>query len=217
MQKAEMNRRLSGALHIAVGLLATIGAMVCLVRPADADEAIAPRTDNVVSSDVRTPTERRGQAGAYLGLTGMTSVRAEESPSTGIGIGVRVRLGSFVLAGTGRAGGVGRGGDELWYASLDVGGSYYLSDANTAPFVGAGALVGYYEANSPDRWPLSGTGLGGFGEFGVEFLRASRVSLVVSARLDVPGFALVAGYAGEPPIDSRYIMPLSFNFGFFLH
>src|SRR5258708_22262867 len=118
MRKAEMNQRLSGARHIAVGLLATIGAMVCLDRPAIADEAIAPPTDNVVSSEARTPTERTGQTGAYFGLTGVTSVGAEESPSTGIGIGVRVRLGSFVLAGTGRAGGVGRGGDEPLYASL---------------------------------------------------------------------------------------------------
>jgi hypothetical protein len=212
-----MNQGLSGARHIAVGLFATIGAMVCLDRRAAAYEAIAARTDNVAWSDARTSTERRGRAGAYFGLTGMTSVGAEESLSTGIGIGARVRLGSFVLAGAGRAGGVGRGGDELWYASLDVGGSYYLSDANTAPFVGAGALVGYYVANSPDRWQLRGAGLGGFVELGVEFLRASRVSLVVSARLDVPGFALVAGYGGEPPIDSRYVMPLSFNFGFFLH
>jgi hypothetical protein len=38
-----------------------------------------------------------------------------------------------------------------------------------------------------------------------------------SARLDVPAFAVTAGYSGEPPLDSRYVMPLSFNFGFFLH
>jgi hypothetical protein len=46
---------------------------------------------------------------------------------------------------------------------------------------------------------------------------AHAVGEIAASRLDVPAFAVTAGYSGEPPLDSRYVMPLSFNFGFFLH
>lgn len=164
-----------------------------------ADETVSQTqaSDNVVSPETRRPYMKNGTSGAYLGLIGATTSTGGGA-SGGFELGVDYRLKRLGIGGHARAGGIGSGDAKLSFASLDVGASIQPWDSDAAPFLGSGIVLGYYDA---DR--RTGSGLGTFVELGVDMLRSSRMGLRASVRADLPFFAL----------ESRYVVPLTFNFG----
>ncbi len=77
---------------------------------------------------------------------------------------------------------------ELGFTSLNVGARYHLSAAEHAPFVGAG--IGWDVITAKTDHEQKNSGLGGYGEIGMDFLRASRVGGALALRVDAPTFGV---------------------------
>jgi hypothetical protein len=176
--------------------------------------------DNVVSSESVTPKQKTVSPGVILGLTGQSAVGAPDTMSAGIEIDMQFRLKSLALLGEGRAGGIGSGNNTLGYASLGLGVRYFTSDADIAPFIGAGLMFSYFQMNLGGGANDSGSGFGTYGELGVAFMRSSHVGGVVNLRVDVPTYKLDPNsnydYSTGTMASSGssvYILPISLNAG----
>ncbi len=167
--------------------------------------------DNVLDSEARRAKVQPGQMGFEMGLFGMTGMGAASGASGGVDLGIVYRATSFAVTSRGRAGGIGSSEEKLGTASLDVGGRYYLSSSDTAPFLGAGIELIYLDATRSGS-DADGSGMGAFGELGIETLRSNHVALTASLRVDAPFFAL-QGYG----TDSLYVAPVSLNAGLLFH
>jgi hypothetical protein len=174
--------------------------------------------DNVVSSESTTPKQKKVVPGVILALTGQSAVGSPTTASGGIEIDMQFRLKNLALLGQGRAGGIGSADNKLGYASLGTGLRYFLSDSDVAPFIGAGLMFAYFQANEGNAPAFDGSGFGAYGELGVAFMRSSHVGGVVDLRADLPMFSLTQS-AGEDnygnPIatSSMYLVPISLNVG----
>jgi hypothetical protein len=100
------------------------------------------------------------------------------------------------------------------YGAFNVGGRYFLSDGNTSAFVGGGLSYSSIELdrNEPDRYEsLDGSGIGAYGEVGVELLRLHSSRLAFDLRLETPFYQLAdRGYAPtvyDPATDSYVTQP----------
>lgn len=189
-----------------------------LVRHTSVEETT--NADNVLASETPAPRVKAGQSGAYLGLIGMSGVGMPASVSGGFDLGIIFRNERLAFTLHGRAGGIGSSDVKLGFADLDVGGRYYLSDGDFAPFVGGGLGFAYLQLNGVKtetfngytyRDDLSGSGFGAFAELGIDIARTNRVGFTTSLRADAPFFTVKSGD------DSRYIVPLSLNAGLSFH
>ena len=175
--------------------------------------------DNVVSSESATPKQKKVQPGVFLGLTGMSAIGVPAGASGGLEIDMQFRLHSLELVGQGRAGGLGSADNKMGYASLGVGARYFASDGDIAPFIGAGILFAYFQANEANTSAYSGSGFGGYGELGLGFMRSSRVGALVALHIDLPMFSLKQstdyfyGTGSAPVAASTYAVPISVNAG----
>lgn len=167
--------------------------------------------DNVLSSEARQPKVQRGQMGFDAALFGMTSMGQSSGASGGIELGLVYRAGNWGVTSRGRAGGIGSDKDKIGTASLDVGGRAYLSSGETAPFLGAGVELIYLDLTSSKGPDVEGSGIGAFGEIGVEMLRTHHTALTASVRVDAPFFGL-SSYSA-----SQYVAPASLNVGMLFH
>ncbi len=178
--------------------------------------------DNVMAQNAKPVVTKPLQAGAELGLTGTTAMGTDMSASGGVYLGLHFRRERWALVGHGRAGGIGSAEGKLGYAQLDVGGRYFMTDGDVAPFVGLGVGVGYFNVDRSPRTSLgdlSGSGFQTSAEVGVGILRTSHVGANLSLRADAPWFTLKTASSGgytssvgrEPPVESRYVVPISLN------
>lgn len=179
--------------------------------------------ENVAGLDTRAPRLKPGQTSFDMGLVGLTSVGVDFGASAGIGMGLNFRLDRFAVTSHGRLGGIGSSDNKTSFASLDVGGRYYLGDEDVAPFAGGGFQLAYFNAIR-DGSGIDGSGLGAFAEVGVEALRTGRIGIIGSIRADVPFFDLknsshygryddTTGAYLKPTDERRYVVPLSLNLG----
>jgi hypothetical protein len=194
--------------------------ILALVQGKPIEESVG--VDTVVSSESVTPKQKNVQPGVILGLTGQSGVGQPNSMSAGVEIDMQFRLHNLALLGEGRAGGIGSGDNTLGYASLGLGARYFLSDAETAPFVGGGLMFGYFQQNEGNGNNANGSGFGAYGEVGLAFLRSSHVGGVIDLRVDLPTYKLNQSYGYEEdgsgvsssaPSASVYVVPLSLNVG----
>jgi hypothetical protein len=170
--------------------------------------------DNVVSSESNVPRLKKVQSGAFLGITGMSALGVPGGASAGAELDLLYRLRSVELVGEIRAGGIGSTDTKMGYFSLGVGGRYYTSDADTAPFIGAGVMFGYFQANQTNT-AANGSGLGGYGEIGLGFLRSSSVGGLVALHADFPAFPLKENNGNGPA--TTYAVPISISAGLAFH
>jgi len=177
------------------------------------------KADNVVSAETVTPKQRTMQASLFMGISGMGGLGGSSSPSAGVQLDLDFRLQSFSLVMQGRAGGIGSASDLLSYATLGGGARYFLSDGDTSTFLGAGASLAYFQANQTSAPQFTGSGLAGYGEIGVAFLRSSKMGALVSLRADVPMFSLTqqSNEEGQGGGATQYIVPVSINLGLLFH
>ncbi len=182
--------------------------------------------NNVIGSETRVPRVKPGQSGAYLGVIGMSGIGMSPSMSGGFDMGIIFRSDRVAFTLHGRAGGIGSADDKLGFADLDLGGRYYLGDGDVAPFVSGGFEFAYFQANRRGTYSYnyggksysverdsdqSGSGVGAFGEFGLDIGRTDRVGFTLSLRADAPFFTL----KGDG--DDRYVLPVSLNAGLSFH
>lgn len=198
--------------------------------------------DNVISNEQRTPKQAGGSVTAVMGMYGLSSVGAASAASAGFDVGIGYRSGHFGLQADGRLGGIGSGETKIGNASLDVGGRFYVTDGDIAPFAGGGFEVSYFKRNGSDDEgdgkpaALSGSGAGAFASIGVEALRSHHVGLVVAGRIDMPFYSLegerygsstcnyqmTSGYnctssSSGPKHESAYVMPVSLTVALVFH
>ena len=190
--------------------------------------------DNVLSTESRKPKAKSGSVGVYFGLVGMTALAMTPSASGGFELGIGFRTGRAMIGGNFRAGGIGSGDHKLGFVSLDFGGRYYLSDSDTAGFLGGGLGVSYLHATGEepgwaDESPV-GSGFGANLQGGIALFRSSSTAASISLRADLPFFALKGEWRGGPAYGNYsygsnynpppktttafYAVPLSLNFGF---
>jgi hypothetical protein len=169
--------------------------------------------DNVLSSETRVAKTQPGKMGFDGGFFGTTGVGVPSGSSGGIALGLLYRAGSLGISSSGRAGGIGSGERSLSSASLDIGARYYVSTADTSPFVGGGLGISHFEVERKDGPDLGGSGFGAHVQLGVEVLRTHAAGFSIAARADLPFFALADGAENN----ARYVVPLSFNVGMQFH
>jgi hypothetical protein len=195
--------------------IATDRLVDALVTGKKFDETL--KVDNVVSAEARVPLRRDTQVSMFMGVSAITALGIPSNPSSGISLGLDFRLQNLALELQGRAGGIGSDVNLLGYASAGIGGRYYLSDADTAGFVGGGISLAYFQSNQQNGPNYTGSGLAGYGELGVGFLRASRIGALVALRADLPMFSFTQ--AAEPGWTggSVYAVPISIDVGLLFH
>ena len=154
---------------------------------------------------------QRGSTGVAASVFGATALGASSGASAGVDVGFHYRAGSFGVGMHGRVGGIGSGDEKLALASIDVGGRLYLTASEIAPYIGAGLGFSYFQLHRKHEASPDGSGVGAFGEVGLELLRAHSVGMAASVRADAPFYALEAANA------STYAVPLSLNLGLLFH
>ena len=167
--------------------------------------------DNVLVSESQTARMQRGSMAVDASVFGATALGASSGASAGVDVGFHYRAGSFGVGMHGRAGGIGSGDEKLALASIDVGGRFYLTASEIAPYVGAGLGFSYFELYRKNEASPEGSGVGAFGELGLELLRTHSVGMATSLRVDAPFYALKTANA------STYAVPLSLNLGLLFH
>lgn len=159
--------------------------------------------DTVMSNEQRAPKLQQGQVEFEMGMFGMASVGDRSSgPAAGVDLGLGYRAGDWGVIATGRLGGIGSSDNKISSAMLDIGGRYYLSNGDAAPFIGAGFEISYLNVGGND-----GSGVGAYGTIGVEMLRTHHMGFMAAARIDTPFYAL----------DDKYAAPISAQFAMVFH
>ncbi len=115
-----------------------------------------------------------------------------------------------------RVGGSSSGNGDASLVGISVGARYFLNEADISPFVGGGVGILWlgaqrrYDAPASssvryDYFTLDGSGMGAFGELGVEFLRLHGSRLDAMVRVDTPFFTLHDSGDGH----EHYALPIS--------
>jgi hypothetical protein len=169
-----------------------------------------------------------------LGLVGQfPPLDRSATPAAGADLELHAELSTFEIVTSLRFGGDDSSGSVgIVFVEFSMGGRYFTSEANVSPFVGGGLAWSYLEMddNVHNDFDGSHTGLGAYGEIGVEVGRVHHTHLAFGARLDLPFYSLhnntsefatspepVSGPSfGAPPpapliIGTLYYAPLSFE------
>lgn len=172
-----------------------------------AEVAETARVDNLVGQETRSYAKQYGEMMFGVGLIGFAL------PDTiwgGYGAYGRLHYEAahYAIGGDLRLGGTDQTQRDAHLAGLSLGGRYFLLEGDVTPFVGGGA--GILWLTLEDRRALvtyRGSGLAGFGEAGVEFLRLHETRFDILLRIDVPAFELEESSAGGTR--SKYRMPVA--------
>jgi len=126
-----------------------------------------------------------------MGIAGTTAIGVPAGLSGGVSMLLAFRFAQAAVVMDGRAGGIGSGDDKLGYADVGVGGRYYISNEDAAPFVAGGLALSYFQANRGNgEFSLSGSGMGAYAEAGIELFSTTRNGFIASVRADFPAFPL---------------------------
>ena len=186
------------------------------------------KVDNLVASETRRYRKKSGEfkvgggvigtalAGSGGGIQPGFSLRADyETPSYGVGADLRYASGGDNYEGDGGS-----------YAALSVGGRYFLMDGDVAPFVGTGLSWSGIDVRSTDLEPNrpysgGGSGVGVYGEVGLEVLRLHSSRLALDLRAEAPLYQMTeesypvynqeSGSYSEPQKTSHYVVPITFG------
>jgi hypothetical protein len=167
------------------------------------------KVDNLVGQETRTYSKEYGEVLFGIGLLGFAL-----PGDTWSGYGMYGRLhyeaARYAFGLDLRLGGSSDGAGDAALGGISLGGRYFFSEANVTPFAGGGAGIlwlgvyrEYDDGVAGGERELDGSGLAGFGEVGIEFMRlhSSRVDILV--RVDAPLFDL------EGDGRDHYVLPVS--------
>jgi hypothetical protein len=122
------------------------------------------------------------------------------TPAPGITLEVHSELEPFQIVGNVRFGG---DSDDrslgVVFFDFSMGARYFPGDGELVPYIGAGFAWSYLSIsdNVNDDFDGNHTGLGVYGEAGIEFLHLHHTHLAVGARLDAPFYALQNDRSGS--------------------
>jgi hypothetical protein len=165
------------------------------------------RVGNVVQSEARPPLTKKGAIHFSVGILAlMPPLGTSGTPAPGMEMAFHYEWNNFA-AGVGfRAAGNSssdNNGSSVGYVGLAVGGRYYLSDNDIAPYIGGGLAWSYAQVtNGTYLGGASNSGIGAFGEIGVTALRTHRSHLSLGVRADLPFYSLAASTSSGTYFDS---------------
>ncbi len=184
-----------------------------VVRDQELDDS--QKVDNLVGQETRKYEKKSGEFLWGVGLAAISGPTAGAFANPGLEVLAYYETPRVAFGFSGRMS-VGDGsGPDFNYAGLGLGARYFLSETNTSAFVGGGLSVSYIEVSDDSDSRREGSGLGGFGEVGAEFLRLHGSRLILSARVEAPFYAVKDEWAydsaGNPveSNDSEYHLPIS--------
>jgi len=149
------------------------------------------KVDNIVGDEARKPRKKSGSTHFAIGLIGvMPPLSTGGSPAPGIDLDLSYESGNFSLNGGLRGGGTaGQDTTHVGYFALTVGGRYFLSDSDFAPYVGS-CLAWTALSSRSDSFNGDNSGLGAYGEIGLQGFRTHRTHLTLGLRADFPFYSL---------------------------
>jgi hypothetical protein len=169
------------------------------------------KVDNLVGEETRKSRKQSGETFFAIGVFGFT---LPDEAWAGYGVIGRFHYETARLAISidARIGGSAKRDGDAHLYGIAVGGRYFLSDADFAPYLGGGFGVLWLGVRD-DVWDptfsyeeyrsRSGSGLAPFAEAGLEMLRMHDSRLDIGLRLDVPFYEIEG--AGE----KSYALPVS--------
>jgi hypothetical protein len=129
-----------------------------------------------------------------LGLIGQfPPLDRSATPAAGADLELHAELSSFAIVTSLRFGSEDSTGSVgVTFVEFSLGGRYFTSDANLSPFLGGGFAWSYLEMNDNVHHDFNGshTGLGAYGEIGLEVGRLHHTHLAFAARLDLPFYSM---------------------------
>ncbi|MCU0690547.1 MAG: porin family protein [Polyangiaceae bacterium] len=164
------------------------------------------RVSNILEQEGRTPVRKPGNTYFGIGIMGTAMPGSVSSIAPGIELSLRHETSRLALGGDLRiATNDGESDNEVSFSALSVGGRWFTSDADITPFVGGGLSWSWLEVGDDD-FGGEGSGLGFYGEVGVEALRTSKARLVLGLRATLPTYTAKQEVWATPPlsVDGQY-------------
>lgn len=173
---------------------------------------------NLVGEETREAGQMTGDTYFAVGIVGFALFNAAVFATPGLHFSFFYEapawsVGSDMMMGAGLP-----TGDTAYLFLWSIGGRYFFNDDNTAFFAGGGFG---WDTIATERWDdlvtlvrASATGVGGYGEVGVEFLRMYGSRLIASVRAHIPFFQLAEEYTddnGETVTDELWVIPVSLS------
>lgn len=173
---------------------------------------------NLVGEETREPGQMTGDTYFAVGIVGVALINGPVFATPGLFLSFfyeapQWSVGSDMIMGVGIP-----TGDTAYLFIWSVGGRYFFNEDNTAFFAGGGFG---WDTIATERWEdsitiirASATGVGAYGEVGVEFLRMYGSRLIASLRGHIPFFQLVEEYDnddGETVTDELWVIPVSLS------
>jgi hypothetical protein len=129
-----------------------------------------------------------------LGMVGQfPPLDRSATPAAGADLELHAELSSFEIVTDIRFGGDDSDGSVgIVFVEFSMGGRYFTSDADFSPFIGGGFAWSYLDLTDHVHNDFDGshTGLGAYGEMGIEIGRTRHTHLAIGARLDLPFYSL---------------------------
>ncbi len=130
----------------------------------------SPRVDNLPGEETRKNEKKPGEFLWGVGLVGASLPTADSYAAPGIELTGYYETPRYAFGFSARGAETGNATTDSSFASLSTGGRSFTSDTNFSPFVGGGLELIMIDVDQGDEH-VDGSGLGAFGEVGVEMMR----------------------------------------------
>jgi hypothetical protein len=171
------------------------------------------KVDNVVGEESRVYKKRSGSVHFATGIIGVLPPFGSASldPAPGISLELHYETARFAAFVDARFAGTmaEHSTTDLEYQALGIGGRYYTSDADVAPYLAGGLAFSHAQLRDTEFSGQNG-GFGAFGEIGIEALRTHHAHLTLGVRVDVPFYSLQNtsyAYSAYIPAGSQPVSP----------
>ena len=131
-----------------------------------------------------------------LGIVGqLPPLDRSLSPIPGVDLELSSEIDPIVMVGSFRVGAnSGKQSVAMMFAAFSIGARYFLGHADTSAYLGGGFAWSYYNMvdNANTYFNGNHSGLGAYGEVGLEFLHTRHANVAIGARVDAPFFSLTS-------------------------
>lgn len=162
---------------------------------------------SVTRAEAKTMEKKDGDFLWGVGLYGMGVLGTDNIGSFGFQLAFTYETPELGIHGAFRSGGAGGGGDdEVTVGEITIGARYFFSQTDTSVFAGGGLSGVTIDIDQNDGY-LANTGLGGYGEVGVEMFRLYGSRLSAEMRVTLPFYSVESD--GGSGVASIYAVPVT--------
>lgn len=151
--------------------------------------------DNLAGNETRKYEKKHGEYRWDIGLASISAPGHGAYMGAGFITGIAYETPAFALGAWVHWSKAESGDDKTEMTALSIGGRYFFTRSSVSPFVGTGLAMSSLslEARAADNGPASNvdnSGMGTYGEVGVEMFRLHSARLSLGLRFDFPFFTL---------------------------